>query len=306
MSYTYLQLAQEVLEKTPEPLKLGDIWSKAQEMGLEKKLDSQTPTKQALSSVLRTAIKRANTSIVAMSSNPTLFGLKDRHDTKKMIDNKEHYQDSQNESNQNFNERDLHPLFVSFADKKLGISCKTIFHEESKKLKKGQNQWLYPDIVGIERNPYEIRSDKAFRFLEKSEVSHIKLYSFELKKYINYSNFKASYFQALSNSSWAHYGYLAVFGEIEEEICDALKRLNSRFGIGVIRFGTDIESFEVVIPAKSQNLDPFMIDELARTNETFGNFLESVFEKGLAKFDFDEVLGDEELKAYIQKHKILE
>ncbi len=48
-----------------------------------------------------------------------------------------------------------------------------------------------------------------------------------------------------------------------------------------------------------QNLDPFMIDELAKNNEDFGNFLESIFERGLTEFAFDEVLSDEKLKAYL-------
>ncbi|WP_395003687.1 hypothetical protein [uncultured Helicobacter sp.] len=49
-----------------------------------------------------------------------------------------------------------------------------------------------------------------------------------------------------------------------------------------------------------QSLDPFMIDELAKNNEDFENFLDFIFEnRGLTKFVFDEVLSDEKLKAYL-------
>lgn len=303
MSYTYLQLAREVLESSPRALQLGAIWKQACEKGLEKKLDSTNPTKQALSSVLRTELKKPSTTFFAKSSNPTLFGIKGRHTQELTDEDTQENQDEKNqsESNESIKERDLHPLFVKFANEKLGISCKTIYHERSTKGKAGQNKWLHPDIVGIDTNPYNFRSNKAFRFLEKSEISHIKLYSFELKKSIGFGDFKQSYFQAVSNSSWANEGYLVVFGEINDEIIETLRKLNSRFGIGLIKVGTDIESFEVVISAKQQNLDPFMIDELAQNNEDFENFLESIFGRGLTKFVFDEVWDDEKLKVHIQK-----
>ncbi|WP_394909103.1 HrgA protein [uncultured Helicobacter sp.] len=300
MSYTYLQLAREVLESSPRALQLGAIWKQACEKGLEKKLDSTNPTKQALSSVLRTELKRPNTAFFAKSKNPTLFGIKGKHSQEITDEDTQDYQEDQSDD-KSFGERDLHPLFVKFANEKLGISCKTIYHERSTKGKAGQNKWLHPDIVGIDTNPYNFRSNKAFKFLEKSEISHIKLYSFELKKSIGFGDFKQSYFQAVSNSSWANEGYLVVFSEIEEEIIETLRKLNSRFGIGLIKVGRDIESFEVVISAKTQNLDPFMIDELADKNKDFESFLESIFERGLTKFVFDEVWDDEKLKVHIQK-----
>lgn len=61
-----------------------------------------------------------------------------------------------------------------------------------------------------------------------------KMFSFELKKEINYSNLREYYFQAVSNSSWAHEGYLIAL-KVEEELYEKLRRLNNVFGIGIIR-----------------------------------------------------------------------
>lgn len=285
-------------------MRLGEIWKQACAKGLEQKLDSANPTKQALSVILRTELKKPNTPFFAKSSNPTLFGIKGKHTQELTDEDAQAYQESQDETsqsegNEGVKERDLHPLFVKFASENLGILCKTIYHERSTKGKAGKNKWLHPDIVGIDTNPYNFRSEKAFKFLEKSEIPHIRLYSFELKTCIGFGDFKQSYFQAVSNSSWAHEGYLVVFSEVDDEIVETLRKLNSRFGIGLIKVGRDIESFEIVIPAKQQSLDPFMIDELAKNNEDFENFLESIFERGLTKFVFDEVLSDEKLKAYL-------
>lgn len=43
-----------------------------------------------------------------------------------------------------------------------------------------------------------------------------------------------SIFQALSNSSWANYGYLVVF-DINEDVMEEMERLNRSFGIGIIK-----------------------------------------------------------------------
>ena len=50
-----------------------------------------------------------------------------------------------------YNERDLHPLLVKFANAAPNFKAyvKTIYHEEAKHEKKGLNKWLYPDLVGV-------------------------------------------------------------------------------------------------------------------------------------------------------------
>ena len=59
---------------------------------------------------------------------------------------------------------------------------------------------------------------------------------------INLSNLREYYFQAVSNSSWAHERYLVAIHIVEEpELIDEMRRLNNAFGIGVIRL--DAEHF---------------------------------------------------------------
>lgn len=44
----------------------------------------------------------------------------------------------------------------------------------------------------------------------------IKLFSYEIKRELNFNNLRESYFQAVSNSSWANEGYL-VAAEVETD-----------------------------------------------------------------------------------------
>jgi hypothetical protein len=76
-----------------------------------------------------------------------------------------------------------------------------------------------------------------------------KLWSFEAKLLINRSNVRECFFQAVSNSSWANFGYL-VAAEIGGT--DTLKELRMLFaahGIGFIKLDVDN-------PADSQVLIP--------------------------------------------------
>ena len=84
---------------------------------------------------------------------------------------------------------------------------------------------------------------------EPKETVHI--YSYELKKKIESDyQLKQCYFQALSNSSWANYGYLVTF-EINEDLDEEMKRLNNAFGIG-INFSTFIAQLSKVINASKE------------------------------------------------------
>nr|WP_052646285.1 hypothetical protein [endosymbiont of Acanthamoeba sp. UWC8] len=78
-----------------------------------------------------------------------------------------------------------------------------------------------------------------------------KLWSFEVKLLINRSNVRRAFFQAVSNSSWANYGYL-VAAELEgSDTKRELQILSALHGIGFILLDskTPVES-QVLIPAK--------------------------------------------------------
>jgi hypothetical protein len=60
----------------------------------------------------------------------------------------------------------------------------------------------------------------------------IQFYSFELKLKIDKSNITECYFQAVSNSSWANFGYLVVSDlDTDSFFLSNLARLNNGYGI---------------------------------------------------------------------------
>lgn len=134
----------------------------------------------------------------------------------------------------------------------------------------------------------------------------IKLFSFELKRELNFSNLRESFFQAVSNSSWANEGYL-VAAEIDatDDFLDELKRLSTSFGIGVIKLDrTDPDSSELVFPARSKEaLDWDTINKLT-INPDFEAFLKRITNdiksKEIRKEKYDKVLDKEELTVHTE------
>lgn len=137
---------------------------------------------------------------------------------------------------------------------------KTIYHENSLKRKRGENEWLHPDLAGV----YFPFKDyiKSTLDLQKSMVStSTKIFSFEMKIELNFGNLREYYFQAVSNSSWANEGYLVVLKlkDDDSELKDELQRLNNAFGIGLVKGqSTLITSFTLVGPTPGEaHAEPF-------------------------------------------------
>jgi hypothetical protein len=169
-------------------------------------------------------------------------------------------------------EKDLHPFLAYYGYYYLNIYLKTIHHPKSEK--KEFAEWVHPDMVGC-YFPLEEWKNVVFELSSAIGNIPIKLYSFEIKRELNFSNLRESFFQTVSNSSWANEGYL-VASEIsnEPEFLDELKRLSSSFGIGIIRIDIeDPDSTEILFPAKyKEYLDWDMINKLT-INHDFTDFL---------------------------------
>ena len=58
----------------------------------------------------------------------------------------------------------------------------------------------------------------------------LKIYSFEMKKYLSIANLREYYFQAVSNSSWANEGYLVALNidKNDKELMELIGSLNSK------------------------------------------------------------------------------
>lgn len=169
-----------------------------------------------------------------------------------------------------YKERSLHKLLATYLLKR-NILSKTIFHESSSRADQAQ-KWVHPDMVGVEFNEFQ---ESATRSLLKAAESkeYMDLYSYELKRTIeNDHQLKEYFFQALSNSSWANYGYLVAF-EINEDIMEEMARLNRSFGIGVIKLSPYQDDTTILFPARKNELDYYTIDKLCRINQDFKDFI---------------------------------
>ncbi len=213
-----------------------------------------------------------------------------------------------------FNERDLHPLLVKFLyeNPDFNLQCKTIYHEKCKKDKKGKGEWNYPDIVGVyfpQNDRHKNYKIETLEFLQHTGQNSYKLFSFELKKELSFSNLKASYFQAVSNSSWANEGYLVVFN-IDDEVLNELRRLNQSFGIGVIKLESEISNSKILLPAKEREIDMQTLNMLIDDSpEDFKPFIKDINKQIKAGFDthvkvagLDPVLDDEAMQKHIEKY----
>jgi len=216
---------------------------------------------------------------------------------------------------QTYSERNLHKLLSSYLKNKK-IYTKTILHEESKNSKDDHQKWIHPDMIGIEFLNLTSKVNKAFmKILNKSDT--FKLTSYEIKKEINTDyELKKYYFQAVSNSSWANYGYLVAL-EINDNLKDEMQRLNESFGIGIIELKSNPYESEILFQSKFKELDFKTIDKLCKVNESYENFIEMTermltidernyqsVENELSSFCDEYFKNDSEIKEYCKKHFI--
>jgi len=169
-----------------------------------------------------------------------------------------------------YQERDLHKLLSSYLRSE-NIYAKTILHEESKKSKDDHQKWVHPDIIGID---FLTLTKEVSQFVKAlNTTDSFKLTSYELKKEIRTDHeLKKCYFQAVSNSSWANYGYLVAF-EINSSLKDEMERLNQSFGIGIIELKSYPYESKVLFPSRYRELDFKTIDKLSKINKTFKEFI---------------------------------
>lgn len=171
-----------------------------------------------------------------------------------------------------YDERDLHKLLSSYL-KNTGIYSKTIFHEQSTFGKDNNQIWTHPDMVGIKFLNLQTKASQNF-LKSINRVDTFKMSSYEIKKEINSdSELKKAFFQAVSNSSWANYGYLVAF-EISDSLTEEMERLNQSFGIGVIELDANPFKSKVLFTPTYRDLDFKTIDKLCKINRDFERFIE--------------------------------
>lgn len=212
-----------------------------------------------------------------------------------------------------FDERSLHKLFCSFLRTR-SIYAKTIFHEKSSSRVDSAQKWVHPDIIGVQFE--EFKNDATLALLKAAEPKEsVHIYSYEMKKKIDTDyTLKQCYFQALSNSSWANFGYLVAF-EINEDLDEEMERLNNAFGIGIILMQAN--DSKILYQAREKSLDYNTIEKLNNLNPDFCSFIEKLSKVMNASKDYtadarnsfekicDKIFEtDEELENYCKEHNI--
>ncbi|MDU9766435.1 HTH domain-containing protein [Helicobacter pylori] len=320
---TYIELGKKVLEQAERPLSAKEIFEKACEMGLDKECKDGKILSHSLGSQLGehnikeedkqfyVARKERGAFFYWLKSREREFPPQETPDAKEEDDEQSECSDTAKKQKTSFDESDLHKLLVKFLseDPNFKLLCKTIRHNECKKSTAGECKWNYPDIVGV-YFPYNKYKGETLKFLQHTGQKRHKLFSFELKIRINFSNLKESYFQAVSNSTWANEGYLVVFEEIEDKVLGELRRLNQSFGIGVIKLESEISNSKILLPAKEREIDiPTLNMLIEQSPKDFKPFMEKIndqlevgFNKQIAMNGFDPVLDDEAMQKHIEKH----
>lgn len=175
-------------------------------------------------------------------------------------------------------ERDLYPMLIQFAAAEFGATAFRIDEgTASNRRGPGGNKWLYPDVVALEALTAGLNKE-VIEAVRQSGERRARLWSFEAKRLLNRSNVREAYFQAVSNSSWASFGYL-VAAEIEgAETLKEIQMLYSVHGIGLIELDISSPTESVVrIPARERmTIEWSMCSRLADENRDFQNYIRKV------------------------------
>lgn len=160
---------------------------------------------------------------------------------------------------------------MEFLAAEFGLHVKRIDEKRSSNRRGPQgNRWLFPDLVAMENLSAgwvpEVRD-----CVSQVGATKARLWSFEVKILLNRSNVREAYFQAVSNSSWANFGYL-VASEIEgSEALSELRMLSALHGIGLIKLDSDNPpESQILIPARERpEIDWNNCNRLAEENKDF-------------------------------------
>ena len=329
---TYFEIALYALQQLARPADASEIWDFIEQNRLYTELDGYDP-KKGLSSIGKTPwatvsarlyveSKKPNGKITAQGSRPKLFSLRQEishisGSLKKLPlpENAVALPPAAQTQKARFHERDLHPLLCKFLAEHpvFAAQSRTIFHEKGGKNQKGADKWLYPDMVGVQFEYADYEHSDLLKLMERFDRLPIKIFSFEIKIRLDFSNYKESFFQAVSNSSWANEGYLAaLFVQQDGEFREALQKLSQSFGIGIILLdAANVSQSEILSPARyKKQMDYAVMYELAEKNRDFSQFLTTITEydhKNPHRYlsEFDKVKSDAEMADYLADKGIL-
>lgn len=173
-------------------------------------------------------------------------------------------------------EQALYPLLIQYllTEEQRVYAMRINEKRSSNRAGSGGNEWLHPDLVGVE----DLTAGWTRELRDCVSVQgerRVRLWSFEVKLLLNRSNARKSFFQAVSNSSWAHLGYLVAATVEGDGTLKELRMLAAAHGIGVIQLDvqTPAES-QILIPARERSeIDWDMCNRLTEENSDFAEFV---------------------------------
>ena len=130
-------------------------------------------------------------------------------------------------------EHDLYPMLIEYLGAEHNLHAKRIDEKRSTNNRgtKG-NEWLYPDLVALEDLASEW-STKVTECAKQYGDKKAKLWSFEVKRLINTSNVRSTFFQAVSNSSNGVAYYLLYNGILGDKRVNGGNVLTSKIFDGL-------------------------------------------------------------------------
>jgi hypothetical protein len=306
---TFIELSKIILEEEKRPLSVEEIWALAQAKGYDKQVGSKgkTPPATIGAQIYVNMRDKKDSPFIKMDTRPQKFYLKNLPlNGLEQGASDESIPKIQLPKKFDYLERDLHPLLAYYAQLYLKAYTRTILHNKSEKKEFGE--WVHPDMVGC-YFPIDEWKPEVLEFSATIGNVSIKIFSFEIKRALSFSNLRESFFQTVSNSSWANEGYL-VASEIstDEDFQNELRRLSSSFGIGVIKLDVDEpDSSEIVFPAQyKEYLDWDMINKLTAMNSDFKDFIKrikiDISSKEVRKEKYDKILSVEELSQQLKRY----
>jgi len=175
-------------------------------------------------------------------------------------------------------EEDLYPLLGQYLWSGHQIYSKRIDEKRAQNNRgQGGNKWLYPDMVGME-DISRGWNEEIIKCVTQYSIQKTRLWSFEVKKLLNLSNVREAFFQAVSNSSWANFGYLVASQIQGSDTQQELRMLTGRHGIGVILLNVPCpEESQILIPAHERSdIDWNIVNRVAHVNSDFLEYVKLV------------------------------
>lgn len=305
---TFLELSAKVLREARAPLTAEEIWEYARNKGYDMEVGTQGKTPwMSISAQLYVNVRDKKDSLFSKTdSKPRRFFLRSLLKEVKDLDKLVEEQVSRGPSAPKFEflEKDLHAFLAYFAFYFQKSYAKTIAHVKSDKKEFGE--WVHPDMVSC-YFPIDEWKPEVLEFSATLGNVPTRVSSYEIKRELSFSNLRESFFQTVSNSTWANESYLVAANiSNDEDFQEELTRLSSSFGIGVIKLDLDDpDSSEIMLPAELKDtLDWDTVNKLSM-NQDFRDFLKRVkvdlSSNEIRKEKYDKILDKESLVKSIKR-----